>query len=157
MRKTKLDRLWFTILDKLLPNRIGIITLQEADSEQARLIQEHERIPIREGCLRGVLTPLQDRQAYFKPYDEEGVYYTHQLYAEWAGAVVEAEIQTDESLEILEPEVQGYPVRGWAYRVFLRRTSDGVLHELPEPDKIPQAKQGDCRCPFCLGAKAVIE
>jgi hypothetical protein len=155
--KSRFDRLWRSISERLLPNRIGSISLHQPDAEQARLMREHERIPIREGCLRGVLTPLHDRQAYFKPYDEEGVYYTHQLYAEWAGAVVEAEIQTDESLEILEPEVQGYPVRGWAYRVFLRQTSDGVLYELPEPDKIPQARQGDCRCPFCLGTKAVFE
>jgi hypothetical protein len=153
----ELSKIWSSILQKLSPVRVGKITVQQADDEETELIKECDRIPAREGCLRGILTPLYEKQAYFKPYEEEAVYYTHQAYAEWAGAVVEVEFETDTSFEVLGTKgFRDYPVKGWAYRVFIRNTSDGVLFELPEPEEIPQSKPGDCRCPFCLGAKEVL-
>jgi hypothetical protein len=148
--------IWTDTLQALSSNIVGRISVKEATGEDVRRMQECDQLPVREGCLRGTLSHLYEKQAYFKPYGEEAIYYTHQAYAMWAGAVVEAEIEIDESCEILEQKgIGNFPVKGWAYRVFIRNTSSGILFDLPEPDEIPESKPGDCQCPFCLGAKAV--
>ena len=138
MKNFKLTEVLSALFQKLSPDKIGKITVQEVPNGS----EGADSYPVKEGCIRGVLTPLHEKQAYFSPYGQEGLYYTHRAYAEWPGAVVEAECEPDPSLED--------PVKGWAYRVYIRNTSSGILFELPEPEQIPQGEPGDCRCPFCI-------
>ena len=143
-----LDEIWSSIRTSLLRNKVGTITIEEATGGES-----HD-FPVRAGCLRGRLTPLHENQAYFKPYGSNEVYFTYQVYGEWAGAVVEAEIELDSgSFDVGVKGFMDYPVKGWAYRVFIRNTGDLMLYELPEPEKILSGQLGTCRCPFCLGAK----